>query len=183
MIIAPYIQKDIKCLYYRIKLNKNDVEFMKNIENELYQLKCIGATPYIFELRDSISTENLLLNDRLFPSVPPGHRKRKKAEFGLILSYNLKKSLDIILRIEFFKNNNIRLKDIYLRNKIGELVTNFDEQRNEYIIALELEKIYKILFSLPTKLELCKTCKYFYEYQANGYCLKYHPDTKIPNDL
>lgn len=183
MIIAPYINEYNKCLYFRIKLNKKDIEFIKSAENELYQIKCIGATPKIFEIKETISSENLEFYDRLFPSIPPGERKRKKAEFGLMFTNKQKKSFSIVTKIEFYENKLIRLKDVYILDRKGELLKKFIEPRNEIILALELEKIYKILFSLPKKLELCNTCKYFYEYQANGYCIKYHPDSRIPSDF
>jgi len=52
--------------------------------------------------------------------------------------------------------------------------------RAEFLLAMELEKIYKLLFKLTEESDLCKTCEYYPGYQANGHCLNYHPDSKIP---
>jgi len=183
MLIIPYKNKKSESLYFRIKLNKQDIDFINNNENFIYQIKCIGATQKIFELKSEFNTRNLEFDDRLFPSIPPGERKRKKAEFGLMLTNKQKRNFSTVLKIEFYKNKLIRFKDIYILNKIGEMLKYFNEPRNELILALELENIYEILLSLPKRTELCKTCKYFYEYQANGYCIKYHPDSGIPSDF
>ncbi|MDD5361408.1 MAG: hypothetical protein PHN88_04700 [Ignavibacteria bacterium] len=183
MIIVPYINKTNSSLYFRVKLNKLDLDIIRLPDNLFYQLKCIGATPAIFENKNIFTTENLEFNDRLFPSILPGERKRKKAVFGIMLTNRQKKSFDIIIKIEFLKNKIIRFKDIYILNRHGELLKKFIEPRDEIILALELEKIYKVLFDLPKQLDACKTCKYFYEYQANGYCIKYHPESRIPSDF
>ena len=183
MVIIPYNNKKNKSLYFRIKLNKQDIDFINNQDNLFYQVKCIGATQKIFEFKDDFNTRNLEFDDRLFPSIPPGERKRNKAEFGLMLVNKQKRSFSTVIKIEFYKNKIIRFKDVYILDKIGGMLNKFIEPRNEIILALELEKIYEILLSLPKQSELCKTCKYFYEYQANGYCIKYHPDSRIPSDF
>ena len=182
MIIIPYIQKEKNSLYFRLKMNKKDLDYIKLPENLFYQLKCIGATPEIFILKDKLKFDNLEFSDRLFPNVPAGEKKRDKTEFGLMLKVKQKRRY-LVLKIEFYKDSYFRFLDIFILNQYGVLSEFTKIKREDYVLALELEKSFDELFLLPKQLNMCSNCKYFYEYQANGYCLKYHPDTRIPNDL
>jgi hypothetical protein len=202
MTIFPYLKKIDKTnitdktdyLYFRIKLSNSDLEYIKTKENLFYQLKCIGATNLIFDIKNKFKISNFEFYDRIRPNIdfsitkksipfiPFSNKKRRKAEFGIMLINNLKKSLVIVLKIEFYEDN-IRFLDINILNRWGTVIDKFIDKRNEYLLALELEKIYQLLFSLPKQEDLCKTCSFYNEYQAKGYCIKYHPDSRIPSDF
>lgn len=197
MTITPYKNQFGKSdksehLYFRIKLSNSDNAYIKDIENLFYQLKCIGATKSIIDNKDIFKIGNIEFNDRIRPNadlyfskkivpfIPFSEKKRGKAEFGILLRNNLKKSLVIVLKIEFFEDS-VRFLDVYLVNRWGVVIDKYIDKRNEYILAFELEKIYNLLFSLPKQLELCKSCSFYDEYKANGFCIKYHPESGLPS--
>ncbi len=189
MIVSSYVNRHTKSLNFRVTLNNDDKNYLSSPVVKIYQLKCIGATNEIFEKKDCLNSENFSFNDRLFPQIYSKNGKIYKAEFGAIFTMNKKKKYYLRVKIEFFKDGKFKIKDSYLYDSCTSFFNlNIDESNKDvlptdsyrYKFFSDLENILKELFKLSEKSELCSSCKYFDSYKKNGYCLQYHPDSKIP---
>ena len=182
MIISSYSHTDNKYFYFRVTLNKDDKEYLLSSVVRIYQLKCIGATPLIFEYGNELCTENFEFQDRLFPRVYIKKGKICKGEFGIMLFMKKKRKNSLVVKIEFFENKKIVIRDAYIFNTSYETVSEdiISRDAHKYKYYFELESIIKKLIDLSSKTNLCDSCKYYPEYKKNGYCLHYHPDSKIP---
>jgi hypothetical protein len=167
--------------YYRVILNDKDKKDLNSMSQQIYQLKCIGAIPCeIMSKGPSLSSDNFIFVESLRPNSRFKSDGSIKPEFAVIFKFNEKENYRFVIKIEFTIDLKIIIRDINLYNTY----TLFEKQKKyplggEYKLIYELETIFKNIFKLPKLSKLCSNCIHFPEYQRKGYCLKYHPDTKL----
>ena len=182
MIISSYAHTENGNLYFRITLNNEDKKYIRSQDVKIYQLKCIGATETIFNNVSEFETDNFEFQDRLFPNLYTKHDIIFKAEFGIMMMLKKKRKNSLVIKIDFIGKQKIKIRDAYIFNNTYGVAPEsiIPSDANKYKYFAELETIIRRLFNLSSKTNLCASCKYFSEYKKNGYCLNYHPDSKIP---
>lgn len=177
MIISAYTQKVTKDINYRITLNSEDKTFLRSKDNYMYQLKCIGATGKIFEYSNTLNTKNLSFSDRIFPRLHTKAGKILKATFEILFSVEMTKKFLLNLKIDFYENDKIVIRDSSMRSI--DISRKFLYPNMEYKIQYELEILINKALELPKKAMLCNNCPHFLKYKELGYCLNYHPDSRL----
>jgi len=186
MVIKSYKYKDkfdkSVTLYYRVVLNKEDKLKLYEPGNFIFQLKCLSALPIIFEIGKELGTDNLEFKDRILPSLNSKDSIAYNLELGLLFSHKEKRNYRIAIRIDFKKDGKVKIRDIYIYNTYNPMKRQhmYPFPEPEYHFLAELDIILKKIFELPKKVQLCKNCRYYHEYNILGNCLKYHPDTNLP---
>jgi hypothetical protein len=182
MLIKSYKIINTDYIYYRIVLCDSEKEYLKKITVQIYQLKCIGAIPpEIITRCTEISTENFLFADALRPNSRNKSDGSIKAELNVRFKHKEKTNYHIDIKIDFFKDNKVVIRDIYLFNAYvtSGIQKKYPFTGGEYKFLNELESIIKNIFEFPRKSKLCDNCVYYTEYQKRGYCLMWHPDTRL----
>lgn len=185
MVIKSYKYKDkidkSVTLYYRVVLNNEDKRKLYEAENFIFQLKCIATLSLIFDIGKELDTKNLEFKDRLFPSSVSKKLSYFNPEFGLLFSHKTKKNYIIAIQIDYKYDGKIKIRDMYIYNTYSPLKRQYlyPFPEPEYRFLAELDTLLQNIFELPKKVQLCKNCKFYPEYQQRGYCLKWHPDTRL----
>jgi len=186
MVIKSYKYRESKentvIIYYRVVLNNQDKDCLKSLEQQIFQLKCIGASEVIITQGQELSLNILQFNDRIFPQSQFRDKITTNPEFGLLFSHKSKKNYLIAFQMDFLNDGKYKIRDLYIYNIYSPLKrqNNYPFPETEYFFLAELDTIIKKIFELPKKYKLCNNCIHYPEYQQKGYCLKYHPDTNLP---